>query len=114
MYYLIFIFIVPFTFGLLTEVAVIFTVCPFPAFLAFTTPLLFTVAYFFLLDFHVSFLFVAFTGVIVALIFKDFPAFTVFFVAESLIFFTATFFVSDGLFPCFFVIVTKHVAVTLF
>ena len=40
-------------------VAVTVTVCPMPAFFAFTTPLLLTVAYFVLLDFHVTFLFVA-------------------------------------------------------
>lgn len=55
--------------------AVMVTVLPFPAFLVVTTPLELTVAYFVLLDFHVSFLFKFLVGLTVARTVTFLPAF---------------------------------------
>ena len=67
--------------------AVTVTVLPFPAFFAVNTPLELILAYFFLLTDQVTFLSVAFVGLIVAFIVSFFPALTDF-LALSEIFFT--------------------------
>ena len=70
-----------------------------PFFLAFTTPLEETVAYFLLETYHFTFLFVAFLGVTVAFSFKVFLYLRVAFFLLSFTFFTRTFFVVEEVEP---------------
>ena len=70
-----------------------------PFFLAFTTPLEETVAYFLLETYHFTFLFVAFLGVTVAFSFKVFLYLRVAFFLLSFTFFTKTFFVVEEVEP---------------
>ena len=90
------------------------TVFPFPAFLAVTTPLELTVAYFLLLDFQVTAFVVALAGKTLAFTVIFFPAFTVLLPADSLILLTFTLAIlilMDAFFPLWSLAVAVMVTV---